>query len=263
MFDCKNYSEKLNKMVAPEDLVKSAILLENAVQLRMIIQEGSEVPQTSNMLYKSTKNTKKHMKNPWDVDIKATGPGYFDEAGNFILSKPKGITASWLLKRNNSLEGPFTDKEFRDVINTISHANCMVKRDFDKGFVPLSKLIEEVPNLNFKEVNKFFAKNQIIDEVKKNDEFFGSAIVNEKNTKLTNFLKNHEISASIDFIIKSVRNMRKVDAVESLKDITGLDKGVNTALLDLIIEEIDEQILCDVDKDGFYIGNNKKDNRRK
>ena len=34
-------------------------------------------------------------------------------------------------------------------------------------------------------------------------------------------------------------------------------------LLDLIIADANEQILCDVDKDGFYVGDQRKTNRRK
>ncbi|ELA42892.1 uncharacterized protein VICG_00207 [Vittaforma corneae ATCC 50505] len=263
MFDFASHFKALDRMTQPSDLVKSPVILDEETPLRYISLENNGVVETNEMLYRNTRNTKKHIKSAWDVDIKAAGPGYFDEAGNYILSKPKKIHTTWILKRNGSLEGPFSDKEFKLLLNTVSYANYWVKRDFDKGFVPLDKLVEEVPSFNFKELNKFFAKNQVVEEYKKDDEFFETSVVNEKSTRLTNFLKNHEISASVDFVIKNIKNMRKADAIETLKDITGLDRCVNAALIDLIIESTDYQILCDVDKDGFYIGDEKKASRRK
>lgn len=263
MFNFTNYEKQLEKMVAPKDLIKSSILTEESTPLRCSMQSSENQVDTNELLYKNTKNTKKHSKNMWDVDIKSTGPGYFDELGNFVLSKPKKIIISWILDRNGSIEGPFSDREFRNMLGTIPRKNCLVKRDFDKGFVSLEKLLEEVPTLNFKEINKFFSKNQIIQENKKDDEFFEESVVTEKSTKLTNFLKNYEISVSISFVIKTIKNMRKVDAIEALKELTGLDKHVCTMLLDLIIEDANDQILCDVDKDGFYVGDQRKHNKRK
>lgn len=263
MFDFAGYFGALDRMVQPSDLVKTSAIIDEETPLRHALLEDSGTVETHEMLYRNTRNAKKHAKSAWDVDIKAAGPGYFDDAGNYILSKPKKIHTTWVLKRNDALEGPFSEREFKALLGTLPHATCWVKRDFDKGFVPLDRLVEEVPSFNFKELNKFFAENQVVEEYKKDDEFFEASVGNEKSTRLTNFLKNHEISASVDFIIKSIRNMRKADAVETLGDITGLDRCVNAALIDLVVESVDYQILCDVDKDGFYIGDERKAHRRK
>ncbi|KAM0681584.1 hypothetical protein GINT2_000097 [Glugoides intestinalis] len=264
MFKFSEYVEKLEQSVQPKDLSSTSILLETPVHLRMISQKDNLAKSSDHIVYRNPKNVKKTFtKSIWDIDTKSSAPGYFDEMGNYIIGKPKKISVSWLLKRNNVLEGPFTEKEFESFISTVKKEDCLVKRDFDKGFVKLTKLMEEVPMLNFKELNKFFAENQVVDQVKKGDDFFEASIINEKNSKFTNFLRNHEISASIDFITKNIKGMRKNEAVELLKDITGLDKCVNTALVDLIVENAGVQILSDVDKDGFCISTDKRKERRK
>lgn len=264
MFVCTDYLKALEKMARPKDLVKTPVILEDAVQLRSTTKGNTDSLDVSEILYRNTKGVKKHVKSPWDVDIKGTGPGYFDDAGNYILSKPKTISATWILKRGDVLEGPFSEKEFNTKLRTVDISEYMVKRDLDKGFVSLSKLIEDVPSLEFKELNKFFSKNQIVEERKKEqDSFFETSIVNEKNTRLSNFLKNHEISASVDYIIKSIKNMRKADAIEVVKDITGLSRCVNEDLVDLIVGSAGCRILSDVDKDGFSIVTERKSGRRK
>lgn len=263
MFDYMACLRSLKEMGAPSDLMSSMVLLEEPVSLRSISQPEISNLDANEVLYRNQRNTRKYQRGAWNIDMKSTGPGYFDEAGNYILSKPKQISISWILNRNGIQEGPFTDKEFRSLLASISYENCLVKRDFDKGFVSLSELIKEVPSLNFKELNKFFAKRQTVEEHRKDDDFFEATIVNEKSTKLTNFLKNHEISASPSFILKRITGMRKADAIAALRDITDLDKCINTTLVDLLIENAGYQVLSDVDKDGFQISSEKRMGRRK
>lgn len=263
MFDCASYFEALEKMSEPVDLAKTEIIFGDTVPLRSAAENMQSSVDTLDLLYRNTRGPRKHAKNPWDVDIKASGPGYFDEAGNYILNRPKKIYTMWIMKKGDVQEGPFSDKEFKMLLANIDPTEYEVKRDFDKGFVPLNKLLEEVPSLGFKDLNKFFTQNQVFEETKRDEDFFETSIVSEKSTRLSNFLKNHEISASIDFIIKNIKNMKKTDAIETLKDITGLDRCVNAALIDLIIEGANYQILSDVDKDGFYIGDERKQGNRR
>lgn len=263
MSEFKSYLTKLVNPIAPEDLLPSSILLEETAGFRLGTEECVVGFGNAEMLYKNVKTQRKPTKNNSNHDSRQTGPGYFDDAGNYILHKQKEIKVTWILKRNNSCEGPFSDKEFREVIYSVPLEGCQVKRDFDKGFVSLKALLEEVPRLGFKDTNKFFSENQVVDDSKKTGDFFDSSTMNESNSRLENFLRNHEISASTDFIIKSIKGMKKIEAIETLKDITGLDRYINTNLVDLIVESADSQILSDVDKDGFYIGSNERNTRRK
>lgn len=264
MFDLEECLEKLQKALPPQDLEESSILLPEKIGFRLLSEKYKNVFGTSEVLYKNAKSSvKKTFRTPLNCDSRQTGPGYFDDAGNYILHKQKEIKVNWTLKRNNALEGPFSDKEFKEVISNISPEGVCVKRDLDKGFVSLKKLLEEVPRLGFKDLNRFFSENQIVDSSGNEDEFFDKYSVNNKNSRLENFLRNHEISASVDFIINSIKGMKKIEAIETLKDITGLDRYINTNLVDLIVESMDFQILSDVDKDGFYIGTGDKNVKRK
>lgn len=263
MFDLEECLAKLQKTAPPKDLEESLILLPERIGFRLLSDEHRSVFGTSEILYKNVKFTKRAVRAPLNSDSRQTGPGYFDDAGNYILHKQKEIKVNWTLKRNSSFEGPFSDKEFREVIGTISPEGVYVKRDLDKGFVPLKKLLEEVPRLGFKDLNRFFSENQVVDSTGNNDEFFDMCSSNSKNSRLENFLRNHEISASVDFIVKSIKGMKKIEAIETLKDITGMDRYINTNLVDLIVESMDFQILSDVDKDGFYIGAGDRNSKRK
>lgn len=263
MFDLEECLAKLQKSSPPQDLEESSILLPEKVGFQLSSEKHKDVFGTSEILYKNVKSVKKTSKTSLNCDSRQTGPGYFDEAGNYILHKQKEIKVNWTLKRNNSFEGPFSDKEFREVISNISPEGVYVKRDLDKGFVSLKSLLEEVPKLGFKDLNRFFSENQVVDSSSNTDEFFDQYSVNSKNSRLENFLRNHEISASVDFIVNSIKGMKKIEAIETLKDITGLDRYINTNLVDLIVESVDFQVLSDVDKDGFYIGNGNRNSKRK
>lgn len=266
MLDIKSYLTKLEIITKPTAMLESTVLLEQAVPLRLTELANPEVSfSTAKVLFKNAKIQRKApVKNVWDADIKTSGPGYFDASGNFILDKPKKITTTWLLKRNDSIEGPFTEKEFNELLNNVTPAGYWVKRDSDKGFVQLEKLIQEIPKFTAsRDLNRYFSQNQQVEEVKKEDSFFDTPIFAEKSSRLTNFLRNHEISASVDFIVKTIKGMKKVEAIEVLCGITGLDKGVNIALVDLIVESAGYQILSDVDKDGFYLGRETRKEKRK
>lgn len=273
MFKFTEKIELLRNIKAPEDLVDSDILNNEHAKLYLetLFEELRDHPlNTETAIYRPPKsNFKKNVKNVWDVDIKHSGPGYFDHEGNFILDKPIKNSNSWFIKEGESIKGPFNDKEIEDFIKSIGNRGSLIflKRDFDKGFVNLKEILSVFPSLpnsvNFKELNKYFMENQIIekkDSVDK-DDFFEETFVFEKNTRLTNFLRTHNICASIGYIIKSITNKKKAHAIDLVQRITGLDKSVNSALIDLIVESAGKQILLDVDKDGFTI--NFNDRRRK
>jgi len=274
MFDFYSKLPLLKEIRKPGDIIQSEILQEESSPLYCENISPALCNQTmpaSTVIFKPVKNVKKNVKTMWDVDIKHTGPGYFDQEGNFILDRPKKIQNSWIIQNNNKIEGPFTDKELKQIIEAEEKTHfegINIKREFDKGFVPLKNLLEDIPNLFDsstgapKELNKYFSKHQKIEESAKSDDFFEPSIVAEKNTRLSNFIRNHDISASVDFVIKTIKNMRKSQAIDAVQNITGLDKTINSAFVDLIIESAGFQILSDVDKDGFYI-NDREDRRRK
>lgn len=270
MFDFTSKIPVLEAMKRPQDLVESEVLRREPIPLN--IESSAEMNKqpfsSSSVIYRVPKPAKKHVKNMWDVDIKHSGPGYFDQSGNFVLDKQRKNATSWFTKTNDRVEGPFTDREVKELLEQ-SREDCgklagiYIKRDFDKGFVSLEKLIADIPDIfDSKDLNRYFSQNQVVESSTKADDFFEASIVNEKNSRLSNFMRNHEISASVDFIIKTIRDMKKSQAIEAVQNITGLDKTVNAALIDLIVEDAGYQILSDVDKDGFCINNDDKNRRR-
>lgn len=266
MLDIKSYLTQIENIKKPESLCETSVLLDKAVPLRIKESGNVDTPfATARVLFRNSKSGKKpYTKNIWDADIKSSGPGYFDPSGNFILDKPKRVVINWLVKRNNTIEGFFTEKEFVEFLNNVSPAGYWVKRDSDKGFVQLEKLLQDVPNfVTSKDLNRYFSQHQKVEETTKEDSFFDTPIFVEKSSRLTNFLRNHEISASVEFIIKKISGLKKAEAIETLIGVIGLDKEVSTALVDLIVENAGYQILSDVDKDGFYLGNDARRDRRK
>lgn len=265
MFDFASKIPVLEAIRRPRDLVDSEVLRHEPSPLNIEsvpVEVGKHPLSSADAIYKVPKAGKKHVKNIWDVDIKHSGPGYIDQSGNFILDKPRKSANSWIIKRSNKIEGPFTDREVREILEQIreeQRKDVYIKRDFDKGFVSLERLLSDVSNIfDSKDLNRYFSQNQIVESISRTDDFFEASIVNERGTRLSNFMRNYEISASVDFIIKTIRDMKKSQAVDAVQSITGLDRTVNTTLIDLIVESAGYQILSDVDKDGFCISDDKK-----
>lgn len=270
MFDFASKISVLEAVERPQDLAESEVLRHEPIPLNIessSAELGKQPLSSAGAIYKIPKPVKKHIKNMWDVDIKHSGPGYFDQSGNFILDKPRKSVTSWITKKNDKIEGPFTDREIKELLeqSRVDHDGLVgvyIKRDFDKGFVSLEKLLFDIPDIfDSKDLNRYFSQNQVVESSSRADDFFEASIVNEKNSRLSNFMRNHEISASVDFIIKTIKDLKKSQAVDAVQGITGLDKTVNTALVDLIAENAGYQILSDVDKDGFYINNDDKKRR--
>lgn len=259
------FSDKINllaKAVKPDDLVESEILGVESTPLYLeklspeLMDHCLGVESTVGRHPKN--NTKKNIKTVWDVDIKHSGPGYFDDDGNFILDKPIKITNSWFVKEMDIVKGPLTDKELGVELKNVKEG-ALIKRDLDRGFVNLKDLLIAFPEFpvagSSKDLNKYFTENQIIDNVESiKDEFFEESIV-ETNSRLGNFLNVYGISASVSYIVKTIKNKRKQHAINLVQRITGLDNNINSMLIDLIVESAGRQILLDVDKDGFMINN--------
>lgn len=248
--------DKLKNMKKPDDLVDTPILNDVPSELKLfsgLTPEEQSMIACSKKCFQTKKPVKKTGKTSmWDVDISSTGPGHFDEAGNFILNKSKKIPILWLVKRNGMIDGPFTEKEIKAMHDKGELSNSMIKREFDAGFVEYEKLCKEFPNFYYgANLSKFFVENQVLEQKEAHDDFYSVVVTKDRNSKLSNFMKKFNINAGVEFIKKNITGMRKADAIDAIADITGLDKSQNEILIDLIVEESDSQILKDVDKDGF------------
>lgn len=259
MFFQSEICNRLKDIKKPEDLVETRILSDKSTPLKIhtgITHEEESLLNSPSVCITAKRLTKKVGRNQsmWDVDISSTGPGHFDDAGNFIMSRSKKIPVNWLVKKGSVVEGPFTEKEMKAEAEKGNLKDTLIKRDFDKGYVCANNLMQKVPEFFTGEnLNKYFFENQIVEAKDKQDDFYSNVVMKEKNTKLGNFMKQFNITASPEFIIKTISGMRKAEAIDSIASITGLNRSQNEILVELIIEHAKTQILKDVDKDGFEI----------
>lgn len=248
----------LRNMKKPDDLVDTFILKDIPAPLKLhsiLSYEDTAMLMAAKPSFATKKPFKKQAKGcVWNVDITSSAPGYFDEHGNFILDKAQKVSTLWYVRRDGAIEGPLTEAEMKRLSENGGLAGTLVKRDFDKGFVPADGLIAAIPAFyNSKGLNKYFSANQIIEERERTDDFYSNVVDKEGNTKLSNFMKSNNITASVKFIINAIKGMRKQEAIDAVKGITGLERAENTILVELIVEKAETQILSDVDKDGFTI----------
>lgn len=263
--------ELLSDSKKPVDLVPTCIFTDEEHDLALSDPSAATSLTPAQILFHPLKTTKRATKsNMWTVDIGMSAPGYFDEAGNFVLNPSKQLAVQWFIKRNDTCEGPFTEAEMQSKAKEGLLHGTEVKRDFDRGFVEADALLSVCSDLHKqKEISKFFTENQVIEESKEtNDDFYSDVIVKERlpgrrSSRLTNFLQNNHISASVDYIIKSITGKRKQEAIAILGRLTGMDLAKNIILLDLILEESGKQILSDVDKDGFALAADRRYTPRK
>lgn len=263
MFSFSSKLSEFNTTKEPFDLIPSSILEDQPRQLFLNRVTAEMVDHQFNSVIVVVKPFKASRgANVWDVDLNAANPGYIDHDGNFIFEKSKKIVNVWFILEDEKTLGPLDDQEVREYTPT---SKTLIKREFDRGFVTYSSLVAEFPDLQFKlkELNKFFSKNHIKEEKTNEDDFFDESILNEKNSRLRNFIRNHNVGASIDFIVKTITNKRRNTAVDLLYNITGLERSINAALVDLIVETAGKQILSDVDKDGFCIKDTRTRTLRK
>lgn len=264
--------EKLRNMKRPEDLAHAQMLSDTPVPLR--VHSGPTSSETalledSKKIYFTKKTFRKNGRGRmWSVDISSSAPGYFDESGNFILDKSDKISTLWFVRKDaaeGSIEGPLTCGEIRKAAEEGHLQGRWVKRSFDKGFVGADGLILAHPTFyHSRNLNKYFTENQVVDEKpsSNSDDFYSDVVTRERSVKLTNFIKSNSITASVDHLVKTIRNMTKHEAVKAIRGITGLGAVENTMLVELLVEDASTQILSDVDKDGFMLNANGKGGRR-
>lgn len=273
MEDYAELFKDLTNMTRPTDMEESFIFQKSPSVLRI----HKPLPASAEALLKDSKKIyflkrvpkKANTSKPsfWNVDMAATAPGYFDEAGNFIMDSSDKVSTMWYVKQNDAVRGPLTEGEVKKELESGALRGAQIKRTFDRGYVGVDALVAEIPAFyQSRSLNKYFVANQVVEEkAEATDNFYSDVVVKNQPSKLRNFLRAKSVTASTDFLVKTIKNMRKEDAIVALRGITGLDKADNTILVELLVEDANSQILSDVDKDGFTInqsGRNKRFSRR-
>lgn len=263
MLDASDRTDQLRNMKKPADLEDTFILTDmpSPLKLHTGLTDAEQAMLAPGRVYFHPKKTyKKSMRgNMWNVDLGSSAPGYFDESGNFILNKADKVSTLWFVKRGGTVEGPLTENEIKKAAETGALKDTQVKRDFDKGFVDSNGLLAALPAFyQSKSLNKYFVANQAAAERQTPDDFYSNVVTKERTSKLTNFLRSNNITASGDFLIKTIKGMTKQEAINAVRGITGLDRVENAILVELLVEDSSVQVLSDVDKDGFTTNSNNR-----
>lgn len=262
MEEIQKQAEKLRATKRPEDLSDNFILNEEPAPLKLhtSLNKKEQSLLTAEKLFSHPRKTRPKKPAMWNADISASTPGHFDEAGNFILTKDYKASFVWFVKRDGKIEGPFSEQEIKKEALSGALKGALIKRDFDRGFVEADSLMEDTPAFYYsKSLNKYFSAHQIVDRHShsdasaSDDDFYSQPATSFHGSRLDNFLRNNNISASAAFLAKVITGRRKEESVGLLGDITGLGRVENTILVELLVEHAPEQILTDVDKDGFMI----------
>jgi len=159
-----------------------------------------------------------------------------------------------------TLEGPFATKEISQLANSGKLEGVYIRREFDKGFVSFDRMARELPDFIYSErINRYFVENQIVSAAEHSS---SCETAHARESRVANFLKNKNINATIEFLVKSIKGQSMFKALKTISGITLLGEEDNRVLIDLIVKETDYQVLSDVDKDGFKVEYLAKKSRR-
>ena len=259
----------LEQAARPKDLIETEIFSAEAKPLKLLTEttdESQVLLARGNALNRPRKNFIKKKQGGWTGDFTNPAPGFFDDAGNFTVGKQSTVSYTWFIKRDGKVDGPFSEQEMKKFGEAGSLRNTLVKRDFDRGFVDTNKLMEEIPNFYYcRTLNKYFAVNQIMEEVQSNEDSFyvRSQGVSSVNSRLDNFCSTHNISASYSFMIGKINGKRKEEAIGILRGVTGLEKVETERLIELLVEHAGKQVLKDVDEEGYTIATSTSKGKKK
>lgn len=175
----------------------------------------------------------------------------------------KTTYSKWIVQRRNAegefvLEGPYVNKEMRNLLYADYLRGTNVKRDCDQAFLPFEEVYEAYQNFIYTD-NDLLTKLYSM-SIKKDTLEPKVETKNIVAPKTNMFLRKKEVDMSYEAVMDLVKNKSRSGAVESLKQVLRLDEKNCNTLLDLIVEETKRQILVDVDKDGFVI---QKDRRKR
>lgn len=258
--------EMLETNSKPADLADTFILDDDPHELAITDLKNLNNLMPAQILFHQHRCAKKGPKpDMWNVDVAMGAPGYFDEAGNFVLNNSKKQSVLWYIKRGCLVEGPFSSNEILDKAKSNQLDGVEIKRDFDRGFVRADELLSVFPALNQpKEISKYFSK-KLTEVENQADDFFSDVILKERThgkriSKVTSYMQVNHISASAEFITKNIMGKKREEAILIIGRITGLAYAECGVLLGLLINESNKQILADVDSDGFTITNGRAKN---
>ncbi|UTX43766.1 hypothetical protein PFJ87_08g01040 [Encephalitozoon hellem] len=215
------------------------------------------------------KTSKKESESMWDVDLSKADQGHFDQRGNFVLGMPQNPSFSWLVKKEETIRGPFTGREMKEKMSTEELKGTKIRRDIDKGFVSYDDILADLGDfLSSEKLDEYFEKNAAIKKpLEKSQEFFEDlsslslkrhpkkdldrSKILEGCAKSKNYLHSRNPSVSLNFIEKRISGKSFSDAVKIISSVAGFSKAECEEFLNLLLDESKLSILSDICPDGF------------
>ncbi|ORD94621.1 hypothetical protein ECANGB1_397 [Enterospora canceri] len=168
----------------------------------------------------------------------------------------KQVFYNWIVKRKDEngedvLEGPFVNREMKNLLVKNMLTGTSIRRVCDVEFVPFEKLYEAHPNFIYTETDLL---NRLFNiRMPKED----NRIKVEESTRVNRIIEKYSIQATQEEIINMIRGTIKNEALMTMKKNLKMQQNECIVVLDTILEETKTQILLDVDKDGFKINMEK------
>lgn len=242
---------------------------------------------------RSFKNKNEEQVN-WNFEAQDQNDGFFDSKGNFIKEtrsrkiiekKETKPDILWFFKKNDILEGPYNDNEMLEYYRSGILKGSKIKRITDKVFLDYD-IIKNVLNIfkktiNENELNSLFQKElnkkeeKILEKANEEDfsvrkkQFFEN-LDNESNMlqsiqshldgceRTKKMIKRLQLNLTVDSLYKKIKNKDKKGAIHTLQKSTSILKSDISDLIDIFLEEVGIQVVSDVDKDGFFIIQEKR-----
>ncbi|ADM12020.1 uncharacterized protein Eint_080860 [Encephalitozoon intestinalis ATCC 50506] len=215
------------------------------------------------------KALKRESESMWDVDLTRSDQGHFDQRGNFVLGAAPSLSFMWLVRRGEDIQGPFTDREMREKINTQELKNTQVRRDIDKGFVSYDSLAADLGDfLSSEKLDEYFESHAAVKKpLEKPQEFFEDlsslslkkhpkkdldrSKILEACVKSKNFLHSRNPSVTLGSMERRISGKSFSEAVKIISHASGLSKTECEEFLNLFLDESKLSILSDICPDGF------------
>lgn len=246
----------------PADLKDSPILSNTPSPLHLT--EITDRIGIETALLKQKRVYKRGQKSQW-MDAN-NGTGYFDDAGNFVLSPKEHSVPQWIVIRSadnskehsaQTVEGPFSRTEILSLHQDGLLAGTMLRRDFDQQSISAEALFAACPALDDNAfITSFIAEHaapatpETTLESPQPDEFYSNPVL-RCSSRLATFLELHNISVYTKTLMSAIRSKTRRDAIKTLERVTGLSPFESETLLGLLIAESPKKLLVDVDEDGF------------
>ncbi|OQS53828.1 hypothetical protein EHP00_1772 [Ecytonucleospora hepatopenaei] len=200
----------------------------------------------------------------WETLSNGSNP----HANKQIYPVKKQTYYNWIVQRigkdgNVQLEGPYVNKEMKNLLFQKKLEGTFIKRDCDACFLPFETVYEKYNNFIYEDtdlISKLYYES--MEENTGEQVKLSECKKSYASTKVDTFLQNNKINGNCEEIVLLVRNKTRAYAMAILKEKFSLNEKRAGDLLNLLLAGAKKQLLVDVDMDGFTIQKTKNKQRK-